>query len=105
MLPACVWIAGLVCAELAEELTLELYGCRKFFTLKVCIERLFACIVIQTSSMAAHWCHLLAGENERTLIIQEKKNRRRGLNICSGFIVRVWPGLWAECRPQLLRYC
>lgn len=73
MLPVCVWIAGLLCAGLAEELGLELYGCRKFYTLEVYIERLFACVVIQTSSMAAHWCHLLAGENERTLIIQEKK--------------------------------
>lgn len=83
-----VWIVGLICADLAEELRLELYGCRKFYTVKVSIERLFACIVIQTSSMAAHWCHLLAGENEQTPIIQEKKNTRRGLNICSGFIVR-----------------
>lgn len=40
------------------------------------IEKLFACIVIQTSSMAAHWCHLLAGKNEWTPIIQgEKKNQ------------------------------
>lgn len=73
VLPARGGIAGLVCAELAEELRLELYGCRKFYTVKVYIEGLFACIVIQTSSMAAHWCHLLAGENERTPIIQEKK--------------------------------
>lgn len=88
MLPARVQSAGLICVELTEELRLELYGCRKFYTLKVYIERLFACIVIQTSSVAAHWCHLLAGENERTPIIQGKKNTRRGLNICSGFIVR-----------------
>lgn len=25
--------------------------------------------------MAAHWCHLLAGKNEQTPIIQEKKNQ------------------------------
>lgn len=37
--------------------------------------------------MAAHWCHLLAGENEQTRVIQEG-NTRQGLNICSGFIVR-----------------
>lgn len=64
-------LPGFICAELTEELRLELYGSRKFYTLKVHIERLFACIVIQTSSMAAHWCHLLAGENEWTPIIPE----------------------------------
>lgn len=42
MLPAHGWIAGLMCAELTEQLRLELYGCRKFCTLKVHIERLFA---------------------------------------------------------------
>lgn len=76
--------------ELAAEVGLELHACRKNnFTHLVYIEKLFACIVIQTSSMAAHWCHLLAGKNEWTPIIQGKKKKsRRGLNICSGFVVQ-----------------
>lgn len=105
MFPARVGIAGLICAELAEELRLELYGCRKFYTVKVYIEGLFACIVIQTSSMAAHWCHLLVGENERTPIIQGKKKYKARPQHLFWLYCSVWPGLWAECRPQLLRYC
>lgn len=93
--------------ELAAEVGLELHACRKNnFTHLVYIEKLFACIVIQTSSMAAHWCHLLAGKNEWTPIIQGKKKKIKARPqhlfwLCCS----VWPGLWAKCRPQLLLYC